>query len=47
MTARTDRWIWAVILLLILGSALYSVAQWRECKAMGHSTFYCVGHVLK
>lgn len=36
--------IMAAVVTLSIG---WAVLQWRECKAMGHSTLYCVGHVLK
>lgn len=36
--------IMAALLTLSIG---WSVLQWNECKDMGHSTLYCVGHILK
>ena len=28
-------------------SGVWTCAQWNECREMGLSRFYCVGHVLK
>ena len=46
----TDKLKLAGAILLIFGLATagvwWGIFQWFECKDMGHSTFYCIGHVL-
>lgn len=35
-----------IILVIIGGSFLWAYMQWKECKTMGFSTFYCLQHAL-
>ena len=38
----------AVFFVVALGlGGAWTFFQWQECAEMGHSTFYCLGHVLR
>ena len=36
-----------LMVLMVVGSVAWSVLQWIECRDMGHSLFYCIGHVVR
>jgi hypothetical protein len=38
----------AVLLMaaIFIGVAVWINLQWKECRSMGFSTFYCIQHVM-
>lgn len=37
----------AVIVALVVLSFGWTILQWFECRNMGHSILYCIGHILR
>lgn len=35
-----------VVAVLLTGSALWSWFQWKECRDLGHTVFYCINHTF-